>query len=64
MTFQQNRAIYELERQGLHRFADIAEECWRSVRSYVLDSSISVPRMVRHLLDQCNREVRSALRPH
>ena len=64
MTSQQNRAIYELERQGLHRFADMAEECWGSGRSYVLDSSISVPRMLRHLLEQCNREVRSALRLH
>lgn len=64
MTSQQNRAIYELERQGLHRFAGVAEECWRSGHSYILDASISVPRMVRHLVEQCNREVLSVLRPH
>ena len=60
MTSRQNRAIYELERQGLHRFARVAEECWRSGRTYILDASVSVPRMLRHLLEQCNREAVSA----
>ena len=60
MTFRQNKAIYELERQGLHRFAGLAEECWRSGRTYILDASVSVPRILRHLLEQCNREAVSA----
>ncbi len=60
MTTRQNSAIYELERQGLHRFAGLAEECWRNGRTYILDASVSVPRMLRHLLEQCNRDAVSA----
>ena len=64
MTSRQNRAIYELERQGLHRFARMAEECWNGGRTYILDASVSVPRMVRYLVEQCNREALSAFQPH
>jgi len=64
MTSQQNSAIYELERQGLHRLAAMAEECWRNGRRYVLDASVSVPRAVRFLVEQCNREALTSIRSH
>ncbi len=57
MTTLQNMAINEMWRQGLHLFANRAEQCWDGGREFFLDSSIAVPKVLRHLLDQCNREV-------
>lgn len=57
MSRLQNEAINELWRQGLHLHASRAQRCWESGNEYSLDSGIAVPRVVRQLLDQCNREV-------
>lgn len=56
MSTLQNFAINELWRQGLHIHANNAERNWCAGREFSLDSQISVPRSLRQLLDQCNRE--------
>ncbi len=57
MSTLQNEAINELWRQGLHIHATRAERQWGMGQEFSLDSTISVPRTLRHLLEQCNREV-------
>lgn len=57
MSTLQNQAINELWRQGLHMHATRAEASWEAGRAFILDTSLSVPRVLRHMLDQCNREV-------
>ena len=57
MTTLQNMALNEMGRQGLHLVAKRAEQCWDVGREFSLDTSVAVPRELRHLLDQCNREV-------
>jgi len=57
MSTTQNYAINEMWRQGLHIHANRAEACWEAGREFILDSSLAVPKVLRHLLDQCNREV-------
>ncbi len=56
MTRLQNMAINEMWRQGLHIWANRAEQCWDAGREFFLDTSISVPKGLHHLLDRCNRE--------
>lgn len=56
MSTLQMQAINELWRQGLHMHASRAERCWEAGIEFSLDTSIDVPRSVRQLLDQCNRE--------
>ncbi len=56
MTRLQNMAINEMWRQGLHVWANRAEQCWDAGREFSLDTSISVPKALHHLLDRCNRE--------
>ena len=56
MTSRQQKAIAELQRQGLHLPAHRAAECWSEGRSYDLEASISMPREVRRLVESCNRE--------
>jgi len=42
--------------QGLHRGAAAAEKRWASGKEFQLEPWISVPRTLRRLLEQCNRE--------
>ena len=56
MTRLQNMAMNEMWRQGLHTWAKRAEQCWDAGREFSLDTSISVPKALRNLLDQCNRQ--------
>ena len=56
MTVLQNMAIYEMWRQGLHLFAGRAEQSWDAGKEFTLDASVTVPRVLRHMLEQCNRE--------
>ena len=57
MSMLQKQALNEMWRQGLHIQASAAERCWDMGGEYSLDVSISVPRSLRDLLAQCNREV-------
>jgi len=56
MTSEQKRAIWEMWRQGLHRLAARAEQSWANGEAVVLDASMQVPRLLKRLVDQCNRQ--------
>ncbi len=56
MTGQQKNAIWEMWRQGLHRLAARAERQWEDGETLVLGASVRVPRMLKNLIDQCNRQ--------
>jgi hypothetical protein len=56
MTIQQNLAIWELLRQGLQQLASLAERCWEHGEELRLDLSPHLPRSVRTLVEQANRQ--------
>jgi hypothetical protein len=57
MTIQQNKAIWELLRQGLQSMANLAERCWEHGEELHLDNSVGVPRSVSLLVEQANRQI-------
>ena len=59
MTDLQDTVIYEMWRQGLHHPAATAEQCWSRGKEFELDPWISVPRTLRQLLEEANREASS-----
>ncbi len=59
MSRLQDAAVYEMWLQGLHRGAAAAEKRWASGKEFQLEPWISVPRTLRRLLEQCNREARA-----
>jgi hypothetical protein len=56
MTPSQNKAVWELCRQGLPLVADEAAAKWSRGERYMLDQRISVAREVKKLVEMCNWE--------
>lgn len=59
MTPNQNRALWEMYRQGLHAAADQAEKAWRSGEHYQPDRHTPLAREIAQLIRICNWEVRA-----
>jgi hypothetical protein len=66
MTPSQNKAVWELCRQGLPLVADEAAAKWSRGERYMLDQRISVAREVKKLVEMSNWEAcsQSQERPH
>lgn len=56
MTVQQNIAIWEMWRQGLHQLAALAEQCWEHGEPVEPNDTIQAPRGVWALVEQANRQ--------
>jgi hypothetical protein len=56
MTRNQDQAVWELYRKGLHRAADDAEAAWQRGRRFVPDQRTQLDRQIAHLIDTCNWE--------
>jgi hypothetical protein len=63
MTRNQDEAVWELYRKGLHRVADEAETAWKRGQRYVPDQHIPLDRQVAHLIELCNWETRPTAEP-
>ncbi len=61
MTPSQNKAVWELCRQGLPLVADEAAAKWSRGERYMLDQRISVAREVKKLVEMCNWEACSQI---
>ncbi len=57
MTPSQDRAVWELCRQGLPLVADEAAATWAKGERFMLDQQVRVAREVHKLVDMCNWEV-------
>lgn len=57
MTPNQNRAVWELCRQGLHSVAEQAEMAWDRGEFLELDQRAPLAREIAHLIKTCNWEV-------
>jgi hypothetical protein len=59
MTRNQDQAVWELYRQGLHRIADQAEAAWSRGQQFLPDNRMPLAREVLHLIDRCNWETQA-----
>lgn len=59
MTPTQDRALWELCRQGLHRIAEDAEAAWRDGHRFNPAREWPVAREIRNLIERCNWEIGS-----
>ncbi len=57
MGIQQNIAIWEMWRQGLHQLAALAEQRWEHGQQVERDAAIRAPRFIRTLVEQANRQI-------
>ncbi len=57
MTVQQDIAIWEMWRQGLHQLATLAEQRWEHGEQVERDNAIQAPRFVWTLMEQANRQI-------
>ncbi|MCF7983284.1 MAG: hypothetical protein K9L70_02680 [Thiohalocapsa sp.] len=57
MTPNQNRALWEMCRQGLHSAADEAENAWRNGEHFEPDQRTPLAREIAQLIRVCNWEV-------
>lgn len=61
MTPNQNQAVWELYRQGLHRIADEAEAAWQHGQPYMPEQRAPVGKQIQHLIETCNWEIEPEL---
>jgi hypothetical protein len=59
MTPNQNRAVWELCRQGLHGIAEQAEMAWGHGEHLDVDQRAPLAREISHLIKICNWEARA-----
>ncbi|KAA6186612.1 hypothetical protein F2Q65_04330 [Thiohalocapsa marina] len=57
MTPNQNKAVWELCRQGLHSIAEAAEMAWTRGEPYRPQQHAHLPRETAHLITYCNFEI-------
>ena len=57
MNGQQNIAIWEMWRQGLHHMATLAEQHWEHGEQVERNDAIQAPRFVWTLIEQANRQI-------
>lgn len=57
MTSNQDQAIWELSRQGLHRLAEEAEAAWKRGQRFLPNSQTRIAREIDKLIEMCNWEV-------
>jgi hypothetical protein len=58
MTPNQNRAVWELCRQGLHNVAEQAEKAWSTGEHFEPAQHTPLAREIAQLIKMCNWEVR------
>ncbi|TVQ88568.1 MAG: hypothetical protein EA400_08620 [Chromatiaceae bacterium] len=58
MTPNQNQAVWELLRQGLHRIADQAELAWEQGDRFAPDKRVPIAKPIEQLIDLGNWELR------
>jgi hypothetical protein len=63
MTRNQDQALWELYRKGLHRAADEAEAAWERGQRFVPDQRVPLDRQIAHLIDICNWETHPEPQP-
>jgi hypothetical protein len=63
MTSHQDKAVWELCRQGLHGVAAQAEAAWAQGRGFAPQDSVPLARTVRELIRIANRETRQSAQP-
>lgn len=57
MTIDQDTAIWEMRRQGLHNLAYMAEQRWEHGKPVDREDVQRATRMVWILVERCNRQV-------
>ena len=57
MTVQQDIAIWEMWRQGLHQLATLAEQRWEHGEQVERDDAIQAPHFVWTMMEQANRQI-------
>jgi len=57
MTVQQDMAIWEMLRQGLHELAWLARQCWEQGDVVKREDALQATRLVWTLIEQGNRQV-------
>jgi hypothetical protein len=57
MTMDQDTAIWEMRRQGLHNLAYMAEQRWEHGKPVDREDVQRATRMVWILVERCNRQV-------
>ena len=58
MTVQQNNAIWEMWRQGLHQLASLAEQRWEHGERVEPNDTLQAPRIIWAMVEQANRQIR------
>jgi len=57
MTIEQDTAIWEMRRKGLHELANLARQRWEQGEFFELDSLVRATRLLRTMIERCNRQV-------
>ncbi len=57
MTVQQDLAIWEMWRQGLHQLATLAEQRWEHGEQVEGNDEIQAPRFIWTLIEQVNWQI-------
>jgi len=58
MTIDQNTAVWEMRRKGLHALAYQAEQQWDHGEFFEWNEVARATRALRTLVERCNRQVR------
>jgi len=58
MTMDQNTAVWELRRKGLHELAYQAEQRWEHGQFFERECLPKAAHLLQTLIERCNREVR------
>ena len=57
MTIDQDTAIWEMRRQGLHNLAYVAEQRWENGKPIKREELAQATRQLWTLVERCNRQI-------